>query len=65
MIVDSVEIFKPVVVLIGWSLVMWTWMLATRLPAMSAKGIDLARLVGGKGSDADGVLPGPRAVEGA
>jgi hypothetical protein len=57
MIVESVEILRPVVVLAGWTLVMWAWMVATRLPAMSAKGIKLTRLVGGKGSDADGVLP--------
>lgn len=57
MIVESVEIFKPVVVLASWTLVMLGWTLVTRLPAMSAKGIRLSRLVGGKGSDADGVLP--------
>ncbi|MBQ1541157.1 hypothetical protein C5708_13855 [Caulobacter sp. CCUG 60055] len=29
----------PVLALIGWSLVMWVWMYATRLPAMSKAGI--------------------------
>lgn len=57
MIVESVEILKPVVVLAGWTLVMLGWTLVTRLPAMSAKGIRLSRLVGGQGRDADGVLP--------
>ena len=28
------EILAPVVALAGWSLVMWVWMYATRLPAM-------------------------------
>jgi hypothetical protein len=32
-------------------------MMAVRLPAMKAAGIDMTRLKGGKGSDADGVLP--------
>lgn len=54
---EHTEILRPVVILIGWSLVMWAWMVATRLPAMAAKGIDLRKLTGGKGSDADGVLP--------
>ena len=50
-------ILQPVVVLIGWSIVMWAWMIGTRIPAMSAKGIKLGKLTGGKGSDADGILP--------
>ena len=32
----SVEILAPVIALISWSLVMWTWMYATRIPAISA-----------------------------
>lgn len=51
------EILQPVVVLIAWTLVMWVWMIAARLPAMKAAGIDLGKLTGGKGSDADKVLP--------
>jgi hypothetical protein len=51
------EIFKPVVVLIAWTLVMWAWMVIVRLPALKAAGIDLGKLTGGKGSDADQVLP--------
>ena len=51
------EILKPVVVLIAWSLVVLVWMIVTRLPAMKAAGIDLRELVGGRGADADGVLP--------
>ena len=51
------EILKPVVVLIGWSLVMLIWAVGTRLPALKAAGIDVTKLTGGKGSDADAVLP--------
>uniref|UniRef100_UPI0035CBE5F4 MAPEG family protein n=1 Tax=uncultured Sphingomonas sp. TaxID=158754 RepID=UPI0035CBE5F4 len=51
------EILKPVVVLIAWSLVMLLWMLATRLPAMRAAGIDLGTLVGTKAADGDRALP--------
>lgn len=51
------EILKPVVILIAWTLVMLVWMLATRLPAMRASGVDLTNLVGSKASDADGRLP--------
>lgn len=55
--IDHAEILKPVVVLIGWSLVMLLWTVATRLPAMSRAGIRLGSLVGGRGANADGVLP--------
>lgn len=51
------QILAPVVALIAWTLVMLVWMLALRLPAMRKAGIDLNRLVGAKGSDADQVLP--------
>jgi len=51
------EILKPVVVLIAWTLVMLVWLIVTRLPAMKASGVDLGKLVGSKGTDADGVLP--------
>ena len=51
------DILQPMVVLIAWTLVMLGWMLATRLPAMKAAGVDLRTLVGTKGSDADRSLP--------
>lgn len=57
MVGESAQILKPVVVLVGWTLVMWAWLIATRLPAMTAKGIKMGRMVGGRGADADGVLP--------
>ncbi|MEO5867837.1 MAG: MAPEG family protein [Sphingomonas sp.] len=55
--IEHAEILQPVVVLIGWSLIMLSWLVVVRLPAMSKAGINLNKLVGGKGSDADGVLP--------
>jgi hypothetical protein len=51
------EILRPMAALIAWTLVMLVWMLATRLPAMKAAGIDLAKLVGTKAADADRGLP--------
>ena len=34
------EILQPVVVLAAWTMIMWLWMYATRIPAMSRAGID-------------------------
>ncbi|GGB35025.1 membrane protein [Sphingomonas metalli] len=50
-------ILQPIVVLIGWTLVMLAWAIATRLPAMRAAGVDLGRLVGTTAADADRALP--------
>lgn len=54
---NDLAILRPVVVLIGWTLVMLGWMLATRLPALSKAGIRMGSLVGTKASDADRSLP--------
>lgn len=51
------EILRPMVALVAWTLVMQVWMIATRLPAMQAAGLDLRKLVGTKASDADRGLP--------
>ncbi len=51
------EILKPVVALVAWTLVMLVWMLVTRLPAMSAAGVDLGKLVGSKPADAERLPP--------
>jgi hypothetical protein len=50
------DILLPVAVLVAWSLVMMLWMVATRLPAMKAKGIDLKTAVGGRPGVLDGVI---------
>jgi hypothetical protein len=36
----SAEFLTPVLVLVAWTLVMWIWMYATRIPAMQAAGLD-------------------------
>jgi hypothetical protein len=39
-------ILAPMLMLVGWTFVMWVWMYATRIPAMRAAGIDPAGSVG-------------------
>jgi hypothetical protein len=51
------DILKPVVVLIAWTILMLIWSLLIRFPAMKAAGIDMGKLVGTKGADADRALP--------
>ena len=34
------EFLMPVLALVAWTLVMWVWMYATRIPAMKTAGID-------------------------
>lgn len=53
------EILQPVAVLILWSLVMWLWMYATRLPAIARSGLDAKTMVGSTAADLDAALPGP------
>src|SRR3546814_20817901 len=38
-------------------MIMWVWMYATRIPAMSRAKIDAAKMVGGTGKNLDDVLP--------
>lgn len=54
----GMEVLKPLAVLASWTMVMWLWMYATRIPAMNAARIDSKTLVGGTGKDLDAVLPG-------
>ena len=52
------EILKPVAVLAAWTMIMWVWMYATRIPAMRrTPGLDIDQRIGGTGKDLDGVLP--------
>ena len=53
----NMDILQPVVALAAWTMVMWVWMYATRIPAMRAAKIDLAGRTGGTGSSLDGVVP--------
>lgn len=43
-------ILQPVVALAAWTLVVWAWMYATRIPAMQRAKIDAASLVGKTGA---------------
>ena len=53
------EILHPVVALAVWTMIIWLWMYATRLPAMGkVPGLDAKSMVGGIGADLDKVLPG-------
>jgi len=54
---DYSPILAPVVALVAWTLLMWAWMYATRLPGMRRAGISLKGRVGSRGGDLDGVLP--------
>ena len=49
-------ILQPVVALAAWTMVMWLWMYATRIPAMGKAGIDAGSLTGGTGKSLDDVL---------
>jgi hypothetical protein len=40
------EILQPVVLLAAWTMVMWFWMYATRIPAMNRAGIDGVKMTG-------------------
>lgn len=42
-------ILAPVLVLAGWTMIIWLWMYATRLPAMARAGIDGTRMIGSTG----------------
>lgn len=50
-------ILGPIVALAAWSLVMWVWMYARRIPAMRKAKIDAMNAVGGSGADLRAVLP--------
>ena len=54
---ENSAILGPVAALALWSMIMWVWMYATRIPAMSRAKIDAAKMVGGTGKGLDDVLP--------
>ena len=54
----STDILRPVAALIAWSLVMWLWLYATRIPALlRAPGYDANTSVGTVGSDLRPLVP--------
>jgi hypothetical protein len=50
-------ILQPVAVLAAWTMVMWLWMYATRIPAMNAAKVDADSLVQKDGPSLDDLLP--------
>ncbi len=50
------EILGPMIALIGWSLVMLTWLVIARMPAMKKAGIDVKTITGGRPGALDGVV---------
>lgn len=54
----GMEILKPMAVLAGWTMIMWIWMYATRLPAMTAAKVNPDDLTkGAPKKTLDDVLP--------
>lgn len=54
---DGMAILQPVVALAAWTMVMWFWMYATRIPALSAAGVNPDELVLDPDKSLDSVLP--------
>lgn len=51
------EIIKPVAILALWTMVMWVWMYATRIPAMLKAKVDSDGLAKSGVASLDGILP--------
>ena len=51
-----VPILGPVVALVAWSMLMFLWLYATRIPAMIRAKVDIRNAVGGTGRALDGVI---------
>ena len=51
-----IPILGTVVALVAWSMIMFIWLYATRIPAMRRAGVDLRGRVGGTGQGLDGVV---------
>jgi hypothetical protein len=54
---DGMTILQPVVALGAWTMVMWFWMYATRIPALNAAKVDLDEIVLDPDKSLDSVLP--------
>lgn len=53
----GMSILQPVVALAAWTMVMWVWMYATRIPAIGTAKVDLDELVRDPATSLDDVLP--------
>ena len=51
------DILAPAVALMIWTMVMWAWMYATRIPAMTKAKVDVDRLVNDPDASLDRELP--------
>jgi hypothetical protein len=51
------DILQPVVALAAWTMVMWLWMYATRIPAMNAAKVDPDKLARDPDATLDKLLP--------
>lgn len=51
------DIIKPIAALASWTMVMWVWMYATRIPAILRSKVDSDALVKSGVKSLDGVLP--------
>ena len=48
---------QPVVLLAAWTMVMWLWMYATRIPALGAAKVDFDALMNDPATSLDDILP--------
>lgn len=55
----GMDILQPVVALAAWTMVMWLWMYATRIPAMSRLNVDPDSLARDPDASLDKLLPPP------
>jgi hypothetical protein len=53
----GMDILQPVVALAIWTMVMWAWMYATRIPAMSRAKVDVDQMVRDPDASLDRSLP--------
>ena len=53
----GMDILQPVVALAAWTMVMWLWMYATRIPAMNAAKVDPDSLARDPTAKLDNLLP--------
>jgi hypothetical protein len=53
----GMAILQPVVALAAWTMIIWGWLYATRIPALGAAGVNPDDLVHQQGKTLDHVLP--------
>ncbi|MFN3423423.1 MAG: MAPEG family protein [Novosphingobium meiothermophilum] len=56
---EPAKILQPAVALMVWTMVMWLWMYATRIPAMNAAKLDPDSLAQDPTRTLDDILPAP------